>query len=559
MEKTDRKQVAIYSRKSKFTGKGESIGNQIELCRQYIRLHEGPDGSGITAESCLLYEDEGFSGGNLERPRFKQMMRDARAGKISSVIVYRLDRISRNIGDFAALIDELSSLGISFVSIREQFDTASPMGRAMMYIASVFSQLERETIAERIRDNLRELAKTGRWLGGTTPTGYESEHVMSVTVDGKVKKACKLKRLPEEVELVELIFQIFTETGSLTETERYLSSHGFVTKNKKPFSRFALKGILSNPVYLKADREAYAYLQEQGVELSEVEDRFDGNHGMMVYNRTLQRAGKSHQILPPSEWIAAIGAHEGLISGRKWVKAQELLSDNCKKRGGQSTKENGALLSGLLCCGNCGGCMRAKLSGYSPDFKNRRFSYLCTRKEKSGGKECEMGNVRGIKLDEAVLDVLGGLEEDRICLCRYLEAGRKRFLEETEQKEGTILGRRIEALNREIEGLVRALGKAAGTPSEPYIRKQIEELHLRMENTKGNLERVQKERAKMKQGDPEQISEEEADKICRICCSFRAVLDEVSTEEKRKMCRTLMSGAVWDGQKLLLCFESLQK
>ena len=157
------KQYVIYSRKSKFTGKGESIENQIELCRQYIAMHFGED----AAENVLVYEDEGFSGGNLNRPDFKKMMTAAKERKIRAIVVYRLDRISRNISDFSSLIEELGRLGIDFVSIRESFDTSSPMGRAMMYIASVFSQLERETIAERIRDNMHELAKTGRWLGGT--------------------------------------------------------------------------------------------------------------------------------------------------------------------------------------------------------------------------------------------------------------------------------------------------------------------------------------------------------------------------------------------------------
>lgn len=120
------------------------------------------------------------------------MMRAAEAGRFRMLIVYRLDRISRSIGDFTALIERLAQLNVAFVSIREQFDTSTPMGRAMMYIASVFSQLERETIAERIRDNLRELAKTGRWLGGITPTGFSSEAVQAVTVDGaqSVPAAC---------------------------------------------------------------------------------------------------------------------------------------------------------------------------------------------------------------------------------------------------------------------------------------------------------------------------------------------------------------------------------
>ena len=96
------------------------------------------------------------------------MMDAAKKRQFKAIIVYRLDRISRNVSDFSGLIEELARLDISFISIKEQFDTSTPMGRAMMYIASVFSQLERETIAERIRDNMHELAKTGRWLGGTT-------------------------------------------------------------------------------------------------------------------------------------------------------------------------------------------------------------------------------------------------------------------------------------------------------------------------------------------------------------------------------------------------------
>ena len=257
------KQYVIYSRKSKFTGKGESIENQIELCRQYIAMHFGEDAS----ENVLVYEDEGFSGGNLERPQFKKMMKDSQKIAFAAIVVYRFDRISRNIGDFAKLIEDLGDRHIDFISIREQFDTSSPMGRAMMYIASVFSQLERETIAERIRDNMHELSKTGRWLGGTTPTGYASESLSSVTVDGKVKKACKLKPIPEEIRLVKTIFEVFMETGSLSKTDQYLLEHRCVTKRGKQFTRFAIRGILTNPVYMIADETAYQYLKENNVDL----------------------------------------------------------------------------------------------------------------------------------------------------------------------------------------------------------------------------------------------------------------------------------------------------
>ncbi len=157
--------IAIYSRKSRFTGKGDSIENQIQLCKEYISGHYKADES----SDILIYEDEGFSGGTTDRPQYKQLLCDAENKNFDLLLCYRLDRISRNIGDFSSLIDSLQDLGIGFVSIREQFDTTTPMGRAMMYITSVFAQLERETIAERIRDNMLQLAKTGRWLGRRDP------------------------------------------------------------------------------------------------------------------------------------------------------------------------------------------------------------------------------------------------------------------------------------------------------------------------------------------------------------------------------------------------------
>lgn len=175
--------IAIYSRKSRFTGKGESIENQVEMCREHIFKHiEDGKNSNIS-----VYEDEGFSGKNLERPQFKKMMQNAKRQPFDFIVCYRLDRISRSIGDFATLIEELNEREINFICIKEQFDTSTPMGRAMMYIASVFAQLERETIAERVRDNMLMLAKMGRWLGGTTPTGYASEKVDNMIVDGKVR------------------------------------------------------------------------------------------------------------------------------------------------------------------------------------------------------------------------------------------------------------------------------------------------------------------------------------------------------------------------------------
>ena len=234
--KNDGRKKAIYSRKSKFTGKGESTENQIEMCKRYLQTRYDID----IENEVVVYEDEGYTGANTRRPKFQEMLKDIRDKKISTVICYRLDRISRNVLDFCSLKDELSNYDVSFISIKEEFDTSTPMGNAMLMISSVFAQLERDTIAERIRDNMRELAKTGRWLGGNTPTGYKSQEVEKITVDGKKKKLFKLAPIKDEQEIVRLIFDKYLELKSQTKLETYLIQNHVKTKNGKKFERWGL-------------------------------------------------------------------------------------------------------------------------------------------------------------------------------------------------------------------------------------------------------------------------------------------------------------------------------
>ena len=192
---------------------------------------------------------------------------------------------------------------------------------------------------------MHELSKTGRWLGGNTPTGYESESVSHVTIDGKTKRACKLKILPEEIGIVKLIYDKFLETGSLTKTETYLLQNGYTTKNgANSFTRFAVKGILSNPVYLIADEFAYDYLTKSHVDLFAEQSDFDGVHGIMAYNRTLQQPGRAHQIKPMEEWIVSVGKHQGVIEGKAWVKVQTILERNKSKKLPQAPQQCGLAL-----------------------------------------------------------------------------------------------------------------------------------------------------------------------------------------------------------------------
>lgn len=393
--------AAIYSRKSKFTGKGESVENQIQLCKEY-----GIKQLNIDENDFIIYEDEGFSGSNTKRPEFQRMMKDAEDNKINIIICYRLDRISRNISDFANLIETLNRDNIGFVSIREQFDTTTPMGRAMMYIASVFSQLERETIAERIKDNMLQLAKTGRWLGGVPPTGYKSEPVINIDYRGKERKLFKLAPIEEEQNLVKLIYSKYLSLKSMTQVEKYLVQNNMRTKNGLCFNRHSIRLILSNPVYAIADRELYDYLIQNGYNVCSDIKEFNGINGLMSYNKTNQDKNRSSQRCNDStEWIVAIGLHEGIIPSLMWIKTQKLLAQN-KSKAYRKVKSSKALLSGILRCGGCGSFMRPKTMQRTDAFGDQVFYYICEMKEKSRKSRCIMSNVNGNTLDRQIQDEL---------------------------------------------------------------------------------------------------------------------------------------------------------
>lgn len=529
--------IAIYSRKSKFTGKGESIGNQIELCKEYIRAHYGDD----ALDYLVVYEDEGFSGGNLNRPDFKKMMAAAKERKFKAIIVYRLDRISRNISDFSSLIEELARLDIAFVSIKEQFDTGSPMGRAMMYIASVFSQLERETIAERIRDNMHELAKTGRWLGGTTPTGFESEGEEKVAVDGKKKKTFKLKLVPQEAEIVRMIYDLFSETNSLTMTEAELMKRRIVTRNGNYFTRFSIKAILQNPVYMIADQEAYDYLTEKEADLFSDRAEFDGKHGIMAYNRTDQEKGKTTQYNPVNEWIVAVGKHPGLILGKTWVRVQEALEQN-KSKAFRRPKSNEALLTGLLYC-RCGNRMYPKLSKRRTADGDVIFTYVCKLKERSQKSLCSNRNANGNTMDMAVVEQVKQLNDHNAEFIDQMEKSRKFYTGNRVQYEEQLaaLQKDKAEVEKKIEGLVDSLIDLGDSTAKVCVAKRIEALTAESDALEVRIQEL------IALTSQHAMSDMEFDVLRQLLSVFQENIDDMPLEQKRAAIRTVVRKVIWDG------------
>ncbi|MBR5827072.1 MAG: recombinase family protein, partial [Clostridia bacterium] len=275
---------------------------------------------------------------------------------------------------------------------------------------SVFSEFERKLIAERIRDNMHELAKSGRWLGGTAPTGFISKEIVgSHTVDGKVRKAFMLEPVEDEIATVKVIFDKYIELASQSKLITFLMNEGYITKNNVYYSRLAVKAILTNPVYVAADENMYEYFSSLGANVCAPKEDFNGKFGIMAYNKTLQTDGKANKKRDYSDWIIAIGKHKPIITSEDWLKAQKLIEYR-----GKTTKRYPrteiALLSGLLYCGNCGSHMRPKLGSVRNDG-SKQLAYRCVIKEDSRKQLCNIRNIDGYEVDNIVLQQIFDLSE----------------------------------------------------------------------------------------------------------------------------------------------------
>lgn len=489
MKSKDITRIAIYSRKSRFTGKGESIANQVDECRKYClyMLHKPEE-----SIEFVVYEDEGYSGKDFERPAMKKLLGEL--AQYDYFVCYRLDRVSRSVSDFSNFIKKLEMADVAFVSVSESFDTTKPMGRAMMNITSAFAELERDTITERIVDNMTALAKTGRWLGGTTPLGFESEKICFER-QGKVRSYFKLTEKPEELDTVRRIYNKYLELGSLTKLSGFLMNHDIRSRNGVNFSNYSLKFILMNPVYCTADADAYEYLLENEYSIYTDKEAFTGEHGLIGYNKTNEHhRNGARRFNEKSDWIIAVGEHIPVIESGLWIQVQERLKSQ-SKYAFRRARTNQALLSGLVYC-SCGSPMRPKSTGTRTEKRERRFSYLCETKSRSKGGLCRQKNVQGNLLDEAVVSYLFKMyrqfqaEDDSILDAIKSELDSPVLADSEEM----LLKHAIEGNRRKLDRLVKSMENATSEEVEAVLFQRMEEISAEIKNQKRELEALQQKK-----------------------------------------------------------------
>ena len=527
--------VAIYSRKSKFTGKGESIENQVQMCKDYLSNHNRNNES----YEFLIYEDEGFSGGNTNRPEFQRLINDVALKKFNILICYRLDRISRNVADFSSTLETLQRYNVDFVSIREQFDTSSPMGRAMIYIASVFAQLERETIAERVRDNMLELAKSGRWLGGTPPLGYKSTPVTYYDENMTKRSMVTLSIDDEELEMVKLIYNKYLELKSLSSLEAYLLENYYKTRTGSNFRKSTLRAILNNPVYAKSSEEIFDYLSSQGMILCGEPDNI---HGFLTYNKLKTIYSKygnhSREFRNTSDWIVAVSKHKGIIESEDWLKVQKMYAGNSDKFM-VSARSHNALLTGIIKCAKCGSPMRIMHGPVSKKTGNKLYYYACTMKKDSKGTRCDNPNGKVDQIDPVVINAIKNIGKTKENLLKQL-------MEKNKQTRKAVVNANLESnLNAlikqkkdQIDNLLTKVSLQPDLgdfiiPKIKEIKEDLMQLNKDLNDANNTIEQI----------DMKELT------LYFIKCLLEncSIIDALTHDEIKELIRGLTDKVTWDG------------
>ncbi|MBE0455547.1 MAG: recombinase family protein [Roseovarius sp.] len=286
---TRRLRCAIYTRKSSEEGLDQefnSLHAQREACEAYIASQRS-EGWVLVRDQ---YDDRGISGGTLERPGLKRLMQGVEDGLVDVIVVYKIDRLSRSLADFAKLVEVFDRNGVTFVSVTQQFNTTTSMGRLTLNILLSFAQFEREVTAERIRDKVAASRKKGMWMGGYVPLGYDV-------------RDRKLVINNSEAANVRMVFERFVEIGSATILARELRCAGFRSKQGALIDKGYLYRVLNNRVY----------------------------RGEAVHKGT-----------------AYPGEHEAIIDARLWDQVHDILRESPRKRANNSRAQTPALLKGLL-------------------------------------------------------------------------------------------------------------------------------------------------------------------------------------------------------------------
>ena len=468
--------VAIYPRQSLFKKDSLSIDQQIERC---VHLCESNGW-----EYKIYDKDRGFSGKDLNRPSFREMMEDVRAGHIEKIVCYKLDRISRNISDFSQLLVELQKYHCEFVSISESFDTSSPIGRAMVYICMIFAQMERETISGRVLDNYYYRTKLGFWGGGMAPYGYRLARM-----EYQGKKHTILEPDPETAEVVRSIYQWYLEPdGSASRILKKLNMELRIpSRSGSQWTSRVLMDILSKPLYAPNDMAMYHYLKAEGADILNDPMEFDGRLSIDLYGKKDRELSKHKRCRQVSEMYCNISFHEAIVDSDIWIRVQNKRKILLRKPGRAGTGKN-SYFTGLMRCANCG-------CGVSyTNSRGTKGYYICSNRKNRGWNSCPVPPASKKRYDPIILDsILAHYADPAVReALNQVKLNHARQLTPKEQLRKNAIQQRVDVIETELQNLISSIAQG-GPAMAKYLNARLEELDAEKTGLLEELRRLEEQ------------------------------------------------------------------
>ena len=490
---------AIYTRKSTEEGLQQefnSLDAQREASEAFIASQKNEGWQVITDH----FDDGGYTGGNMDRPALKRLLAAVEARSVDCIVVYKVDRLSRSLLDFARIIEIIDRNGVSFVAVTQQFNTTSSLGRLTLNILLSFAQFEREIISERTRDKMSAARRKGKWIGGHPVLGYDID-----------PKGGRIIVNRAEAEQVRTIFDLYVERGSLLPVLQESARRGLMTKRwttedgnvrgGQPFTRGAMHAILTNVVYT----------------------------GMVDHKG----------VLYPGE-------HDRIIDQETWDRVHETLRHNRSTKGATVRNKLGAVLRGVLFCVPCGTPM---VHTYTMRESKRYRYYVCYNAQQKGWQNCETKSVPAQAIESAVLDSIRRIGTDP----KLAETVAAEALDQVTRRRRD-LDQELDTERRSLRQINQNLAReAVDTSVDSGARfDRIVGLQREIETTGQRLVELAAERRAL---DSERINAED---LRRTLAEFEAIWSSLATKEQEQMIHLLVAKVGYDGRtgKVTVNFHS---
>ncbi len=488
---------AIYTRKSSDEGLNQefnSLDAQRDSAEAFIFSQRG-DGLVALPER---YDDGGFSGGNLDRPALERLLADIRGGAVDCVVVYKVDRLSRSLIDFARIIEVFEKHNVSFVSVTQQFNTTNSLGRLTLNILLSFAQFEREIIAERTRDKISAARRKGKWTGGRPMLGYDIE-----------PRGCRLVVNPDEAFKIRAIFKLYLDYNALQPVVREIHRRGWRTKQwitrsglahgGTPFTKGRLFRLLKNPIYI----------------------------GKIDFKNQIYE-----------------GEHEAIVEAATWENVQQILRRNGRNGGAEVRDGYGTLLKGLLRCGACGAPM---VRTYSTKDSRRNHHYVCAKAQRTGAN-CQTRSVSEPVIKAVVIRQIRRIGSEPRIVARALATA-------DDQRRSSVADLTLErqAAHGDLAGLGTELRKTRNaSSSDQPMTNGIADLQDRIDTTERRLREILQELESL---DGHVVDEND---LRTVLARFEPVWESLNSREQARIICSLIDRIAYNGRtnKVTVSFRS---